>query len=145
MLPGVGQRARRYSSSAVLPMRPVVDHFRKTPVGQKQCTPQAAVELRLAGARGIWPAPLAMAPARLRGRPQPAMLPPYCRSQIIANQSAGGACIPSPSPAGRPRYPEDQMSGFLDFLKGAVAPKSADMGEGSLRDIGPGRPALTPG
>ena len=36
------------------------------------------------------------------------------------------------------------MSGFLDFLKGAVAPKSADMGEGSLRDVGPGWPATTP-
>ena len=53
--PGVGQRARRYPSSFVLPMRPVVDHFRKTPLGQKKCAPQPAVELCLAGAGRILP------------------------------------------------------------------------------------------
>ena len=137
MPPGVGQRARRYPSSFVLPMRPVVDHFRKTPLDQKQCTPQPAVELRLAGARRILPilAPrptaLAVAPARLRGRQRFPRTVAH-RSSPISRRAEPLSQVRHPRNAPVSRGPDAWISGlFIGNRKSAVRSGVGRYGRGA--------------
>ena len=80
---------------------------------------------------------------------RPATFPPYRRSQIVANQSAGGASIPSPSPAGRPSIPRSRCLDFRTCYRESQIRRSLrgrpiwERGRSETSILG--RPALTPG
>ena len=133
-------------------MRPVVDHFRKTPSGQKKCAPQPAVELCLAGARRILPilAPrptaLAVAPARLRGRQRFPRTVAH-RSSQISRRADPLSQVRRPRDV--PDIPRSRCRDFRTFYRASQIRRSLrgrpiwERGRSETSILG--RPALTPG